>query len=51
MTTPQPTPEQLKAAIAKHVAKSKETVAKIPPEHRTILSRQEAEERLKQQKK
>lgn len=45
-----PTKKELDEAIARHVKQSAETVAKIPPEKRTILTLAEANERQKDAK-
>lgn len=43
-STRQPTSEELKAAIEQHVRQSKEAVAKIPLEQRTIVTKEEAKQ-------
>lgn len=40
-----PSSEALQAAIDRHVARSAQTVSRIPPQLRTILSKSEAENR------
>lgn len=40
-----PSNEALQAAIDRHVAKSAQTVSRIPPQQRTIVSKSEAQSR------
>lgn len=43
--SPKPTNEALQAAIHRHVTKAAQTVSRIPPQQRTILTKTEAQSR------
>lgn len=51
MNSRKPSDDELHAAIQRHVKRSVKAVAKIRPEHRTILSLAEAQERAKREQR